>query len=92
MASPNTLVTAPQWLINLLLACLTGGVGIYVQYINAAIKDEGKARQRIELNQVYFDSGLEVIDGKLELLLEERGLTYTGPTYHRRMGQDAQGH
>ncbi len=89
---PTKTTPAPRWLAGILLTILASMLGIYTQYVSAAIQQRVIADQKIEMNQVYFDSGLEMIDGKLELLLQERGITYTGPTYHRRFGPDTQAH
>lgn len=74
---------------TLLSKLLLGGLGtviltctgLYIGWINAALAEQIKTNEKVTLHNVDVDFDLEIVNAKLDLLLQYAKLRYDGPGF-----------
>ena len=70
-------------LFKLLGGLLLTGVTLFAGWVTSSIGVATKDITDLKIRNAHFDADLEIIDNKINLLLDMNGLEYTGPAFHQ---------
>ena len=70
-----------KWIFGILGSLLLSAGGLYAGWINSNFKDAVRTAQTLTLHNVDVDFDMEVLNAKLDLLLQANKLRYEGPSF-----------
>lgn len=70
-----------KWLFGIIGSLLLSAGGLYAGWINTAFASQSKVNEKVILHNVDVDFDMEVLNAKLDLLLQANKLRYEGPAF-----------
>jgi hypothetical protein len=70
-----------KWIIGLMLSCIIAGGGLYGKWITDSIHQDETSISRIVQRETLRDENLDILNSKIDLILNHSNLEYNGPTY-----------
>lgn len=71
-----------RWIGGILMTILLGCGASYATYINTSITTTAKEIVDVKLDQAHFEGDIQVLDSKLNFLIDTVGGQYYGPQLH----------
>jgi len=75
------LTDTQKWILGLAMTLLLSAGTLYANWINKNFQDAVKTAQTLQLHNVDVDFDMEVLNAKLDLILEASKLRYEGPAF-----------
>lgn len=72
-----------RWLGGILITIILTCVGGYASYMGTEVKANSADIVDLKINQAHFDGDLQVLDSKLDLVIDMLGGKYNGPAFHK---------
>lgn len=78
----NELGHTLRWIGGIVITVLLGCGASYATYINTSITTNAKEIVDVKLDQAHFEGDIQVLDSKLNFLIDTVGGEYYGPQLH----------
>lgn len=70
-----------KWILGIIGSLLLSAGGLYAGWINGGFTAQAKVNSTVALHNVDIDFDMEVLNAKLDLILEANKLRYEGPSF-----------
>jgi len=79
-----------KWIIGMMLSLLICGAGLYGKWITDSIHVHDTAIAHINQRETLRDENLDILNSKIDLILNHSNLEYNGPGYKHIESPDPQ--